>query len=269
MRFLYQWQHMKHGSQLHGPDGALHIIKQLQGYEISAAAWEGDVLRRRDRQVRAGAARSALHFGRSDVGTAVAAPGVRRSGASAARESPRPACKAHALGAGRSVPARRRAVAAGGGGESCRVQRTGGRTRGKACRIAARASVRIALSVAARRSSPIVVNDTHQLTSVVEDALWELAAAGLVTADGFENLRALHRSKEATGHRAASCRAARRFVPGRWALLRADAARTSHRWFENRDARGNRAPACCCDGAWSSAIFSLAKPSRRRGGICW
>ena len=47
MRFLYHWQHLKQGAQLHGPDGALHIIKQLQGYEISAAAWEGDVLRRR------------------------------------------------------------------------------------------------------------------------------------------------------------------------------------------------------------------------------
>ena len=47
MRFLYHWQHLKPGTQLHGPDGALHVIKQLQGYEISAAAWEGDVLRRR------------------------------------------------------------------------------------------------------------------------------------------------------------------------------------------------------------------------------
>ncbi len=28
-------------------DGALQILKQLQGYEISAAAWEPDVLRRR------------------------------------------------------------------------------------------------------------------------------------------------------------------------------------------------------------------------------
>ena len=28
-----------------GRDGALHIIKQLQGYEVSAAAWESDVLR--------------------------------------------------------------------------------------------------------------------------------------------------------------------------------------------------------------------------------
>ncbi len=28
------------GSRLHGADGTLQIIKQLQGYEISAAAWE-------------------------------------------------------------------------------------------------------------------------------------------------------------------------------------------------------------------------------------
>ena len=70
MRFLYHWQHLKPGTQLHGPDGALHVIKQLQGYEISAAAWEGDVLRRRSRQVRARAARSAVHVGRGGVGTA-------------------------------------------------------------------------------------------------------------------------------------------------------------------------------------------------------
>ena len=47
MRFLYHWQHLKQGAQLHGLDGTLHIIKQLQGYEISAAAWEFDVLRKR------------------------------------------------------------------------------------------------------------------------------------------------------------------------------------------------------------------------------
>ena len=33
----------------------------------------------------------------------------------------------------------------------------------------------------------------------VEDALWELTAAGLVTADGFENLRALIDPKRRRG----------------------------------------------------------------------
>src|SRR3954469_15809666 len=32
---------------------------------------------------------------------------------------------------------------------------------------------------------------TKRLPSEIEDALWELVAAGLVTADGFENLRSL------------------------------------------------------------------------------
>jgi ATP-dependent helicase Lhr and Lhr-like helicase len=39
-RFLHRWQHLVPGSRLHGVDGTLQIIKQLQGYEISAAAWE-------------------------------------------------------------------------------------------------------------------------------------------------------------------------------------------------------------------------------------
>src|SRR5438132_9219690 len=40
MRFLFSWQHVTRGTQLHGADGTLHILKQLQGYEISASAWE-------------------------------------------------------------------------------------------------------------------------------------------------------------------------------------------------------------------------------------
>jgi ATP-dependent Lhr-like helicase len=66
------------------------------------------------------------------------------------------------------------------------------------------------------------VKDTRQLTSVVEDALWELAAAGLVTADGFENLRALIDPKRRLASARHHLRRAR-FVPGRWALLRAGA----------------------------------------------
>ena len=64
-----------------------------------------------------------------------------------------------------------------------------------------------------------IVKDTRQLTSVVEDGLWELAAAGLVTADGFENLRALIDPKRRLATSKHPTRRAR-FVPGRWALLR-------------------------------------------------
>ena len=60
---------------------------------------------------------------------------------------------------------------------------------------------------------------TGRLASEVEDALWELVAAGLVTADGFENLRALVDPKRRRGE--GRGRTARpRHAPGRWALLR-------------------------------------------------
>ncbi len=42
--FLARWQHLVQGAQLHGADGVLEIIRQLQGYEIPAAAWEAQIL---------------------------------------------------------------------------------------------------------------------------------------------------------------------------------------------------------------------------------
>src|SRR5260370_9680224 len=36
-RFLCRWQHVAPGSQLHGADGTLQIIPQMQGYEIPSA----------------------------------------------------------------------------------------------------------------------------------------------------------------------------------------------------------------------------------------
>ena len=64
-----------------------------------------------------------------------------------------------------------------------------------------------------------LVRATDRLPSEVEDGLWELAAAGLVTADGFDSLRALIDPKRRRGtgrHRAARPR----HTAGRWALLR-------------------------------------------------
>ena len=44
MRFLCRWQHLSPGAKLHGVDGLYQVLKQLQGYEISAAAWESTAL---------------------------------------------------------------------------------------------------------------------------------------------------------------------------------------------------------------------------------
>jgi ATP-dependent Lhr-like helicase len=67
-----------------------------------------------------------------------------------------------------------------------------------------------------------LVESTGRLPSEVEDGLWELVAAGLVTADGFDNLRALIDPKRrlALGRRN---RSRPRNAAGRWALLPAKA----------------------------------------------
>ncbi len=44
VRFLLRWQHVQPGSQLHGRDGVHQVIRQLQGLELPAPAWEQHVL---------------------------------------------------------------------------------------------------------------------------------------------------------------------------------------------------------------------------------
>jgi ATP-dependent Lhr-like helicase len=63
-----------------------------------------------------------------------------------------------------------------------------------------------------------IVRGTEQLKSEVETGLWELVAGGLVTADGFDNLRSLIDPKRRAGQ--GSGRSARpRHSSGRWAPL--------------------------------------------------
>jgi ATP-dependent Lhr-like helicase len=68
-----------------------------------------------------------------------------------------------------------------------------------------------------------IVRGTENLKAEIETALWELVAAGLVTADGFDNLRSLIDPKRRAGQ--GSGRSARpRHNAGRWALLHAEEA---------------------------------------------
>ena len=57
-----------------------------------------------------------------------------------------------------------------------------------------------------------------RLASEVEDGLWELVAAGLVTADGFENLRALLDPRRRSGQMRDKNKRPRN-AGGRWALM--------------------------------------------------
>ena len=211
MRFLYHWQHVKPGTQLHGPDGALHIIKQLQGYEISAAAWEDDVLRRRvgkyapellDQLCISGE----VVWGRLSRHPAFDDP--ERGKQSSAR---------------RVRPTRSAPVALFLREDAPWLLSASATRLGTDAPPPLSGAARQVLDSLHKRGASFladVVKDTRQLTSVVEDALWELAAAGLVTADGFENLRALIDPKRRLATAKHPSRRPR-FVPGRWALLSA------------------------------------------------
>ena len=47
MQWLLQWQHVAPGTQVSGERGTLEVLRQLQGFEIPANAWERQVLARR------------------------------------------------------------------------------------------------------------------------------------------------------------------------------------------------------------------------------
>jgi ATP-dependent Lhr-like helicase len=215
MRFLYQWQHLKAGSLLHGLDGTLHIIKQLQGYEISAAAWEHEVLRRRVGRYAPELLDQLCISGEVVWG----------------RLSPHPAFddqeRGRNAGARRIRPTRSAPVALFLRDDSAWLLDAAARRAAGTAPLFDRRqglseAARQVLESLSRRGASFladIVKDTRQLTSVVEDALWELAAAGVVTADGFENLRALIDPRRRLATARHHARRAR-FVPGRWALLR-------------------------------------------------
>jgi ATP-dependent Lhr-like helicase len=47
MRWLLRWQHVAPGSHVQGERATLEILRQLQGFEVPANAWESQVLARR------------------------------------------------------------------------------------------------------------------------------------------------------------------------------------------------------------------------------
>ncbi len=221
VRFLARWQHVAPGTQMHGAGGLLQVLRQLQGYEVSTAAWERDVLARRIANYDPDALdhlclSGEVMWGRlsphpafeqpSDAGLA-AVPGKNGVGARMRRVRPTRVAPV-AIFLREDCPWLMSATAP-----------PVGRDADLACALSHPA--RAVLKGLRRRGASFLrelVRETGRLASEVEDGLWELVAAGLVTADGFDNLRALVDPKRRRGegrHRAARPRHA----AGRWALL--------------------------------------------------
>jgi len=196
-RFLQAWQHVAHGTQLHGADGALQIIRQLQGYEIPASAWESEILARRIAKYEPDLLDELCFSGEVMW----------------ARVSPHPA-----LAENRRVrPTRIAPVTLFLREDADWLMSGGGEKDSSSLSHAARE----VLQVLERNGASFFMDltrQTHRLASEVEDGLWELLAGGFVTADGFDNLRALIDPKRRRGEGRGENKRPRH-AAGRWALL--------------------------------------------------
>ena len=226
MRFLFRWQHLAPGTQLHGVDGALQILKQLQGYEISAAAWEADVLRRRvarydpeflDTLCLSGE----VMWGRLSPHPAFGNPRSASQASGSSSQFPVPSSDRRSSGRRHVRPTRVAPVALflrEDTGWLLASSHRDGEPAGEALSHPAREVLEV-LGTRGASFMPELIRSTGRLPSEVEDGLWELVAAGLVTADGFDSLRALVNPKRRRGEgRFRSSRP--RHSAGRWAILR-------------------------------------------------
>ena len=167
IRFLLEWQHATPGSRLTGEMGMVEVIEQLQGFEAAAAGWESALLPHRLTDFKPSTLDALCFGGEVAWGRFARRKGVEQPGAGLSRNGP------VSLGLREDVEwlldAPNEAMTLRG----------------------AAAEVHDYLATNGALFMPDVVAGTGRLPSEVEDALWVLVAAGMVTADGFGALRGL------------------------------------------------------------------------------
>jgi ATP-dependent Lhr-like helicase len=204
MTWLFRWQHLAPSTQLLGERGVLEALQQLQGYEAPANSWERQILGRRIADY------DPKHLDQ------LCLTGTVGWG----RLSPHPATlESPGEGRRRVIPSSVAPITFFVREESDWMTPRRPADAGETPGLGADACV--VLQFLRQRGASFfaeIVRGTAKLKSEVESALWELVAAGLLTADGFDNLRALIDPKRRSGH--GSGRASRpRHSAGRWSLL--------------------------------------------------
>jgi ATP-dependent Lhr-like helicase len=218
MQWLLRWQHIAPGTQVQGERATLEILRQLQGFEIPANAWERQILARRiadydpkwlDKLCLTGA----VGWGRL---------------------SPHPATlEDSASGRRRVIPTSVAPITFFIREEADWMMPQHAASQQPEARGLSEGARQVLDFLRQRGASFFadIVRGTDKLKAEVETALWELVAAGIVTADGFDNLRSLIDPKRRAGQ--GSGRSARpRHSSGRWALLYTDQAVERNRAVE-------------------------------------
>ncbi len=202
MHWLLRWQHLAPGSALRGEHGVLEVLRQLQGFEIPASSWERHILARRVADYDGAALDRLCLMGVAGWG----------------RLSPHPATLDDANGRTRRIVPTAVAPITFFLREDCAWMQP--RLHNDLSEPCFSTSAQLVLT-ALRRRGALFFADLLRITTLLraelESALWELVAAGFVTADGFDNLRGLIARPRPSSLSAHSRRPPH--TAGRWSLL--------------------------------------------------
>jgi ATP-dependent Lhr-like helicase len=205
MRWLLRWQHVAPATQVLGERGTLEILHQLQGFEAPANSWERQILGRRVANYDPKVLDQLCLTGAVGWG----------------RLSPHPATFGNQTSINRRVIPSSVAPIAFFVREDAEWMISRHSESNLELPRGLSEAARDALSYLRQRGASFfadLVRGTGKLKSEVETALWELVTAGMITADGFDNIRALidpkRRAGQGRGHNARP-----RHSSGRWSLL--------------------------------------------------
>jgi ATP-dependent helicase Lhr and Lhr-like helicase len=166
LRFLFDWQHLTPEARLQGRDALPAVLAQLEGYEAAAGAWESELLPARLADYSAAWLDELCRAGKL-AWTRIGAPPHASGGP--VRATPIVLLPRRQLGFWRALPKLNEPA-----DTSARAQR-----------------VLTALQRHGAMFFDELLGDAHLLPEELENALGELVATGLVTADSFAGLRAL------------------------------------------------------------------------------
>lgn len=204
MQWLLIWQHLAPTTQLRGEPGLLEVIKQLQGFEIPANAWEKQILAKRVADYHSGMLDRLCLTGTIGWGRLSLHPAIRAENDQTTR---------------RITPSSVAPITFFVREEADWMASHNHFAEDNDFKQLTHIAQSIYNYLKLRGASFFtdIVRGAGHLPAEIEQGLWELVAAGLVTADGFDNLRALIDPKRRSGK--SGYRNKPRFSAGRWALL--------------------------------------------------
>jgi ATP-dependent Lhr-like helicase len=205
VRWLLRWQHLTPETRLLGERGTLEALQQLQGFEAPANAWEQQILARRIANYDPKVLDHLCLTGAVGWG----------------RVSPHPATLSEEGGAIRRVIPTSIAPLTFFIREDADWMISQHFADGQQESAGLSPAARDVLGHLRQRGASFfadIVRGTGKIKAEVETALWELVTAGMITADGFDNIRALIDPKRRAGHGRGQ-HARPRDSAGRWSLL--------------------------------------------------